>query len=163
MRFRAVLALAALTFIWFVPTPAGAQGALVSTCAKIIWNYVGKPFAAGAAEKAGGLVAEYFADKIKRGRPPAVEQQDIAELQRRGMSECELRRQIEAMYAPAQPYGFYGQPATYSAEAYCSVTGAIGTAHALPTPEQAISHAIYDCAYRGGIPECCRHGARLVP
>jgi hypothetical protein len=37
----------------------------------------------------------------------------------------------------------------------------MGTSHGMPTPQQALEHAIYDCQYRGGVPECCRRGAQL--
>ena len=47
----------------------------------------------------------------------------------------------------------------YSAWARCSVTRIVGTAHGFATRQEALSYAISDCAYRGGIPECCRNGA----
>ncbi|MET0568386.1 MAG: hypothetical protein ABWZ74_04850 [Hyphomicrobiaceae bacterium] len=155
----------------FTPAHANAQGGAVVTCAKKIWEFVGKPLTAGAAERAGGLVAEYFADKLKGGAksgapsapptaPVSIGRNDIEALQRRGLNDCQIRQALDAMYGVAQPYV---PPRGYSAQAYCGITGATGTAHNMPSPQQAMQHAVYDCVYRGGVPDCCQRGARVLP
>jgi hypothetical protein len=88
----------------------------------------------------------------------SISQGDIQQLQRRGLTECEIRQQLEAIYFAAQP----NTARRFSAQARCSVTGAVGTAHGFATPQEALEHAIYDCAYRGGIPGCCQNGAHLT-
>jgi hypothetical protein len=139
----------------FASSGANAQGALLTKCGQILLNYLGKPFAKSAAAAAGGEVGKYLIDRglntLRRG--------DVQQLQNQGLTECEIRQQVEAIYAAQQP----SQQAGYSAIAKCSVTGAIGTAQGFPTPQQALRYAIYDCANRGGIPACCQHGAIIVP
>lgn len=139
----------------FLPSPIQAQG-VVGKCAQILLNYVGKPLAKGALSAAGGEVGRYLAE---RGLS-TIRQGDVVALRQRGLSECEIRRQVEMLYAAqARPVHNRG----YSAIARCSATGATGTAHNLASPGQAIHHAVRDCAYRGGIPACCEKGARLLP
>jgi hypothetical protein len=112
----------------FTPAEANAQGGAVVTCAKKIWEFVGKPLTAGAAERAGGLVAEYFADKLKGGAksgapsapptaPVSIGRNDIEALQRRGLNDCQIRQALDAMYGVAQPYV---PPRGYSAQAYAA-------------------------------------------
>jgi len=60
---------------------------------------------------------------------------------------------------PARPN--YLQPG-YSAQAYCSITGAVGSSFDMPSPRIALRAAVYDCVARGGVPRCCVHGARLT-
>jgi hypothetical protein len=151
------------------PGTAEAQGKAkpVSDCIKIVWEYFGKPVTKGAAEKVGGVAAEYFIDKIRKGSstsgPSAsapITNGDVQELQRRGLNDCQIREAIAAMQG-TQPVNV--APRGYSAQAHCARTGAVGTAHNMPSPQQAVEHAVYDCAYRGGVPDCCRQGARVVP
>jgi len=53
--------------------------------------------------------------------------------------------------------------ATFQASAYCSMTNVTGWAQGMPSAEMALSYAVDDCIGRGGIPNCCVNGARLVP
>jgi hypothetical protein len=55
------------------------------------------------------------------------------------------------------------QPRTFSAIAYCSLTGARSQARDLPSPDQALAAAVLGCIGNGGVPQCCQHGAQLVP
>jgi hypothetical protein len=165
---RAVTLGVALT-IAVAPGTAEAQGRIkpVTECLKKVWEYFGKPVTKGAAEKVGGVAAEYFIDKIRksgRGSGPSgsapITEADIQALQRHGLSDCQIREAIMAM----QGMGTVNVPSRgYSAQAHCARTGAVGTAHNMPSPQQAIEHAVYDCAYRGGIPDCCRQGVRVQP
>ena len=154
MKFMTFLAIFGWLFVFTATSSTvNAQGAFVTRCAQILLNYVGKPMTKGAMEAAGGAVAKYLLD---RGST-SISQADIQQLQRAGLTECEVRQQLEAIYLTG------GQPArSFSAQAYCSATGAVGTAHGFSTPQEAVEHAIYDCAYRGGIPACCQQGARVV-
>jgi hypothetical protein len=156
MKFVKSLAVFGCLFVLTgTSSTAHAQAGLVTKCAQILMNFVGKPLVKGAMEAAGGAVAKYL---LERGST-SIEQGDIQQLQRRGLTECEIRRQLEAIYlAESQPNTTRG----FSAQAVCSVTGAVGTAHGFATPQEALAHAIYDCGYRGGIPECCQHGARIT-
>jgi hypothetical protein len=52
---------------------------------------------------------------------------------------------------------------SYSAIAYCSRTGITGRSSSEFSPTDALEEAVYDCIDRGGIPECCESGARLIP
>jgi hypothetical protein len=163
MKIAKLLAIYGCLFVLASPSSTGhAQGAFLTRCAQILMNYIGKPFAKGAAEAAGGEVAKYLLER----RSTTIGQGDIQQLQRRGLTECEIRQQVEAIYlGNAQPNMGGGPPnmlRRFSAQARCSVTGAIGTAHGFATPQEALEHAIYDCAYRGGIPACCQHGAYLT-
>ncbi|MBV8848434.1 MAG: hypothetical protein JOZ16_02490 [Methylobacteriaceae bacterium] len=47
-----------------------------------------------------------------------------------------------------------------SALAYCKKTGVTGYGQS-STVERAMENAINDCVQKGGIPACCRVGARL--
>jgi hypothetical protein len=49
----------------------------------------------------------------------------------------------------------------YAAKAHCLMTGANGEGLAL-TPSKALEAAITDCRRVGGVPDCCRNGARPV-
>lgn len=125
----------------------------ISTCAQILMKYVGKPFAKGAVEAAGGEVAKYLLER----KTTTINPSDVEQLQRRGLSECEIRQQVEAIAGPSPA------PARrFSAQAHCSATGVTGTAHGLATPQEALQHAIYDCKFRGGVPACCERGAGLT-
>jgi hypothetical protein len=54
-----------------------------------------------------------------------------------------------------------GQPLrVFSARSMCSRTGAVGEGRGL-TPQDAIMDAIDSCVASGGIPACCRQGARV--
>ena len=50
----------------------------------------------------------------------------------------------------------------YNAAARCSATNRIGTAYGYPTSEFALQAAIEDCINKGGIPRCCRQGAKVL-
>ena len=52
---------------------------------------------------------------------------------------------------------------SYSAIAFCSMTGITGRFSGAFSPTDALEEAVYDCIDRGGIPECCESGARLIP
>jgi hypothetical protein len=194
---RALIFLGALAVFACGGDGAHAQG--LSACAKILWEFVGKPLTGVMVEKGGGLLFDHFAGKLKEREEVVVTQNDIQTLSReydqRGISECELRRQFEAMYGgtgspygqpspgynnrpppeygnAAPPYGrppAYGAPSAYagpqhgfSAQAVCSITGAVGFAGGLPYPQQALAAAVSNCIAQGGVPQCCQHGAQLV-
>jgi hypothetical protein len=176
---------------------AHAQG--VSTCVKILWDFVGKPLTGVMVQKGGGLLFDHFAGKVKESGEVVVTPDDIQTLSReygqRRISECELRRQFEVMYSgtsapygqpspsnrgPSPEYGnapppyggspAYDAPSAYagpphggfSAQAFCSITGAVGFAGGLPYPQQALAAAVSNCIAQGGVPQCCEHSARLV-
>lgn len=146
------------------PASVEAQGKIkpVTECLKKVWEYFGKPVTQGAAEKVGGVAAEYFIDKIRKSGSVSapITDNDVQALQRRGLSDCEIREAITALQN-MRPVNT--PPRGYSAQAHCARTGAVGTAHNMPSPQQAIEHAVYDCAYRGGVPDCCRQGVRVAP
>jgi hypothetical protein len=159
---RGVILSLALT-IAIAPGTAEAQGRIkpVTECLKKVWEYFGKPVTKGAAEKVGGVAAEYFIDKIRKsGSSATISDSDVQALQQRGLSDCQIREAIMAMQE-IRPVNV--PPRGYSAQAHCARTGAVGTAHNMPSPQQAVDHAVYDCAYRGGIPDCCRQGVRVTP
>ena len=52
---------------------------------------------------------------------------------------------------------------SYSAIAFCSMTGITGRSSGAFSPTDALEEAVYDCIDRGGIPGCCESGARLLP
>lgn len=97
---------------------AHAQG-FVGSCARIIWQFVGKPLTEqmlkSAGEEGGKLLVDHFASRMREqsngrtggSRPITITQDDIAALQEeyesRNMTQCELRQQLEAMYQPASP------------------------------------------------------------
>jgi hypothetical protein len=146
------------------PGTAEAQGRIkpVTECLKKVWEYFGKPVTTGAAERVGGVAADYFIDKIRKSGSASapITDNDVQALQRRGLSDCEIRQAIMEMQG-SQPVTV--PPRGYSAQAHCARTGAVGTAHNMPTPQKAVEHAVYDCAYRGGVPDCCRQGVRVLP
>ncbi len=142
---------------------AQGKGKAVSECLKKVWEYFGKPVTTGAAEKVGGVAAEYFIDKIRKSGSASapITDTDVQALQQRyGLSDCQIREAIMAMQG-IRPVNV--PPRGYSAQAHCARTGAVGTAHNMSSPQQAVEHAVYDCTYRGGIPDCCRQGARVTP
>jgi hypothetical protein len=152
--------------------PADAQAAFLTKCAKIIMKYVGEPLTAGMAERGGELLMDHFMQKFQeQEQQPEQQQQGIVitpedvealkqEGEARGMTECEVRRQIEMAYGDTPTE--LPPPAPYAAEAYCSATGVVGFVEGMSTPGQAIDGAVYDCINRGGIPACCANGASLV-
>jgi hypothetical protein len=160
---RAVIVGVAL-LIAVAPATVEAQGRIkpVTECLKKVWEYFGKPVTQGAAEKVGGVAAEYFIDKIRKSGSPSapITDTDVQALQRRGLSDCEIRQAIMEMQG-GRPVNAPSR--SYSAQAHCARTGAVGTAHNMPTPQKAVEHAVYDCAYRGGVPDCCRQGVRVLP
>lgn len=97
-KFAVVLLLGGL--LLQVPAPT-ADGAVLSTCIRILMNYVGKPVLKGAATTAGGLVANHFAAKMAGAQEARITETDVQQLareaQRQGMSDCELRAQIEQL------------------------------------------------------------------
>jgi hypothetical protein len=161
---RALTLSVALTIAVMPGTTEAQQGKIkpVTECLKKVWEYFGKPVTQGAAEKVGGVAAEYFIDKIRKSGSASapISDNDVQALQRRGLSDCEIRQAIMALQN-MQPVNT--PPRGYSAQAHCARTGAVGTAHNMPSPQQAIEHAVYDCAYRGGVPDCCRQGVRVAP
>lgn len=155
------LLLAASIFCLCFPLTDGANAqaiGLAGKCAQILLQYFGKPLAAELAKEASGEIASYFREKYRQGSN-AVTQEDVKQLQNRGVTPCQLRAALDTV-SGRQPLPY---PQTFSAQAYCSATGVTGTSHMLPSPEQALQSAIHDCIYRGGIPQCCQHGAMLVP
>ena len=123
---RALIAIGILAAITSYVPDAHAQG-LVGTCARVVLKYVGKPLAEAMIQRGSGLVADYFFDKMRGGRDGAVvSQQDIAVLQqqaaRQGLSECEMRRQLEQLFAAANaPQDTYSG-STYIPPAYAPPT-----------------------------------------
>lgn len=61
-----------------------------------------------------------------------------------------------------RPPAYAGTQRGFSAQAFCSITGAVGVAGGLPYPQQALAAAVSDCIANGGVPQCCQHGARLI-
>lgn len=125
-RFRLSTRFALIWCLAFAVTPADAHAQAATACAKIIWDFVGKPLTTAMLSKAGELIVEHFADRMQHGGTTDVSQGDIQVLQRefqqRGMTECDLRRQLEAMYGSqgvppyASPYPSpYPQPTYYPA------------------------------------------------
>ena len=174
LRTRLTLGLGVFLVLCAQPGSEPARGSAVTTCGKVLWEFVGKPLTGVMVEKMGGLVFDQFADRLKKGRDVVVTASDIQTLTKRsGLSECELRQQLElaagpAAYRPspsAAPYlrpGAYVEPSGFSARSYCSRTGAVGLARGFPTAQQAMQGAVFDCINRGGVPECCAHGVQLV-
>jgi hypothetical protein len=132
-------------------------------------NYVGKPVLKGAATTAGGLVANHFAAKLAGAEEAKITETDVQQLarkaQQQGMSDCEIRKQVEQLVIASTieptPRGRIPRGG-YSAIARCSRTGAVGRSYDEDTPQEAIEAAVDHCIDRGGIPECCEEGARLV-
>lgn len=164
MNILRAVTLGVALLIAAAPPTVEAQGRVkpITECLKKVWEYFGKPVTTGAAERVGGVVAEHFIDKIRKSGSASapISDSDVQALQRRGLSDCEIRQAITAMQG-ARPVNV--APRGYSAQAHCARTGAVGTAHNMPSPQKAVEHAIYDCAYRGGVPDCCRQGARVMP
>ena len=158
---RVVIIFGVLGCIAFQAPEAHTQTGAVGTCAKILWNYVGKPLTGAVIQEGAELLADYFANKLQGTREDEVTISEsyidrlIREYEERGMTECELRRQLEAMYEMDGGWSYY------SAETYCPRTGAEGYAEGLPSPEQALTAAIDDCIDHGGVPDCCQRHARL--
>jgi hypothetical protein len=165
MTFLRCLLIVAVALCATVPSQAQS---LLGNCYKIIRSFAGKPLPRAMVEgvATGGtaaLVEQYF--KEKPASPPDqrqfVTQHDLDRLidifNRSGRTECELRRDLENVFQPTD----YPAPPGYSAEAFCRVTGMVGTAHAA-TPQEALEAAVDNCKQNGGIPECCRRGARLL-
>jgi hypothetical protein len=158
----AVVLLCAVVLFQASETTAG--GGIVSTCVKILWNYVGKPVSKGALTATGGIIAEHFAGRRAEGGEVRISEYDLEQLERkfrqRGLSDCDLRRQLEGLEAsirepPPRRRG-------YSAIAHCSRTGATGRSYDEDSIDEALDVAIEACIDRGGIPACCEAGARLM-
>ena len=47
-----------------------------------------------------------------------------------------------------------------TAESHCIITGATGYGKSTRSPEDAVEKAVAACIGKGGVPECCRKGAR---
>jgi hypothetical protein len=166
--WRTLVMLGVLGGVTFHAPEAQAQG-FAGTCARVLWNFVGKPLTMGMAQKGGELIAEHFADRLKDSEPGQqviITENDINQLKRayeaRGMTECDMRRQLEQMQAAAAYGSIDSEPVGYSAESYCPMTGVVGYAEGLPSPQQALAMAASDCINRGGIPACCMNGAHLT-
>ena len=166
---RIVASLLLCGVILFQAPEATAAGGLLGTCAKILRGFVGKHLAIGALEATGGIVAEHFAGKGKKAEAGqvTVSEQDVRQLEQRfrqqGLSDCELREQLQALEASTREAPQRREYARgYSAIAYCSRTGVTGRSYDQETRQDAIEAAIDNCIDRGGIPECCEDGARLV-
>ena len=87
----------------FSSTPADAQ---LSTCMKIMLEYVGKPFAKKVVEAGAGLAADYLVKKVAGGGSASaaqLTQQDLITLRARyeqnGMTECQLRQDLQQVFA----------------------------------------------------------------
>ena len=158
---RAFLVMGLLGCMTFQVPEARAQGGTIATCTKAIWKYVGRPVTAGMLAKSGQLIVEHFAERVKEQKTTTISESDVSQLigeyERSGVTECEMRRQLEAMSGPQD-----APPVLYSAEAFCRRTGVIGVARGQPTPEHALGMAVQDCINRGGIPGCCEQGAYLT-
>jgi hypothetical protein len=126
---------------------AQAQGGALASCAKFVWQYVGKPLTGAMIDRGAGLVADYFYDKLRTGSGGGViSQQDITALQRRGVSECEIRQQLEAMYAGQQtPYARPYAPRPRPAQASMCHTqwGTCFLAEPLPVQSQCVCPSAY--------------------
>ena len=165
-KFAVVLLLGGI--LLQVPAPT-ADGAVLSTCIRILMNYVGKPVLKGAATTAGGLVANHFAAKLAGAQEAKITETDVQQLarqaQQQGMSDCELRAQVEQLVSASTIEPNRREPiprGSYSAIARCSLTGAVGRSSDEDTPREALEAAVEDCIDRGGVPGCCVEGARLV-
>lgn len=116
---RTLVSAGVLACMMVLPGDARAQG-VAATCVKVLWQYVGKPVSQGMLSRGGELLADYFAEKI-RGDSVDVSERDIQVLRRefeqRGMTDCDLRQQLQAMYSAPDPptynrpsYSPYDQP-----------------------------------------------------
>jgi hypothetical protein len=161
---RAFIVIGVFACLAFQAPPADAQAAFLTKCAKIIMKYVGEPLTAGMLERGGELIVDHFAAKLNSEEPPILTPEDVEELKQegeaRGMTECEVRRQIEMAYGDTPTD--LPPPIPYAAESYCSATGVVGFVEGMGTPQEAIAGAVADCIMRGGIPACCGNGATLV-
>jgi hypothetical protein len=97
-KFFPVISVAGL----FALTPdANAQG-MAGTCARILMEFVGKPLITAAAGEIGGALGRYLAGLAHKDEDgtATLTKSDIEHLkrlaQREGLSECELRQQLEA-------------------------------------------------------------------
>ena len=55
--------------------------------------------------------------------------------------------------------GMRGQP-VFIAVSVCPITGVVGRGRGY-TQDAAITVAVRDCIYRGGVPDCCRHNVEF--
>lgn len=77
---RAVIFLGAIAIFACGADVAYAQG--FSTCAKVLWEFVGKPLTGVMVEKGGGLLFDHFSEKFKGRNEVIVTQNDIRTLSR---------------------------------------------------------------------------------
>ena len=100
---RAFVVVGLLACMTFQAPEAQAQGGVISTCLKLLLKHVGKPITEGMLSKAGELLVEHFVERVKQGKTTTITQSDIRQIKQRGiqrgMTECEIRRQLEAMYS----------------------------------------------------------------
>jgi hypothetical protein len=96
----------------FALTPdANAQG-MAGTCARILMEFVGKPLITAAAGEIGGALGRYLAGLAHEDEDgkATLTKSDIERLkrlaQREGLSECELRQQLEAATGANAPRTF---------------------------------------------------------
>lgn len=148
------------------PVATTGGGTILSACAQVLMNHVGKPLIQSAARETGTQTARYLFEKVRNGGAAKVEARDYDILRQRGMSECQIRQEIEQMYgaAASQPNGFGRQEMFpgYVARSTCSATGAWGQSHPQPTRQAAANEAVQACVAFGGIPECCRNGTQSM-
>jgi len=112
---RCRLAIGLGVAVW-ITAQGGSAHAQVSSCVKIMLEYVGKPLAKTFAEKGAGLAAEYFITKMKQREEPSrtasnanqVTPRDLEELReiyaQNGESECQLRRDLQQAVYNAPDY-----------------------------------------------------------
>ena len=108
-------------------------------------------------------------DDIRRNAPPSASpppQDRRRSYDERDYREREYQRPDPGYDEVTRPYEYpseaFGLQASYSAMAYCSLTGAVGSANGAPTPKFALQAAISRCIARGGVPSCCLSGSRLT-
>jgi len=149
----------------FQPQEANAQG-LVGTCAKVLWKYVGVPLTTAMVERAGELIIDHFAERLQRDGETNVSEDDIREVrqeyERRGKTECEMRRDLEAMYVNQPQPGPVIEPERDGYLAIASCRTSVGIGRSFSSPEKAALGAFYSCVAHGGSPACCRRGTYLV-
>jgi hypothetical protein len=94
---------------------ADSAHAQIGPCIKFLFEYVGKPVAAAAAEKGVGLAADYFMDKLKDNQRGSaaneLTRRDVEELRQlyrqNGETDCQLRQDLQATFqVPAYNPGY---------------------------------------------------------
>src|SRR5437868_10036878 len=104
------LSLVLIIGLVFGSAPVDAQ---LSTCMKIMLEYVGKPFAKKVTEAGAGLAADYLVKKVAGGGSASASaaqftQQDLTNLRARyeqnGMTECQLRQDLQQVFDTGSGY-----------------------------------------------------------